>query len=68
MRIRGGILITPKDIQLITGSSCNASARREHLNIRDALGIKGKRITIKTYCDYWELNYEEIVNFLNDNR
>ena len=69
MEIKGGMLITPKDIQLITGITNNSSAQREHLLVRDAIGKKNsKRLTIKEYCDYWEINYEETVNFLNDNR
>ena len=68
MKIKGGMLITPRDIQLITGSNCDNSSRREHRTVRDALGKKSKRLSIKEYCDYWELDFQETVEFLNANR
>ena len=68
VKIRGGLLITPKDIQLITGVTTLRSAQREHITVRDSLGKKSTRLTIKEYCDYWEFNYLEIVAFLNANR
>jgi hypothetical protein len=68
LKIKGGMLITPRDILLITGGSCTNSAYREHLQVRDALGKKSKRLSIKAYCDYWELDYEMTVAFLNANR
>ncbi|MBD3638147.1 MAG: hypothetical protein HUJ25_12415 [Crocinitomicaceae bacterium] len=68
MRIKGGMLITPKDIQLITGTNCANTARREHRTVRDAFGITTTRLSIKMYCEYWQLDYEETVEFLNTNR
>ena len=68
MRIKGGILLTARDIQLITGIENVRSAQREHQTIRDSIGKKSKRLTIQEYCDYWEFDLEEIVNFLNTNR
>lgn len=68
MKIKGGILITPKDIMLLTGINCERTAQKEHLTIRDSLGITTKRLTIKKYCDYWEMDYEEVANFLHHNR
>ena len=68
MKIKGGMLLTVSDILLITGGSCANSAYREHLQIRDSLGKKRKRLSIKEYCAYWELDYEETVEFLNANR
>ena len=44
------------------------SENYEHLQVRDALGKKSKRLSIKAYCDYWELDYEMTVAFLNANR
>lgn len=68
MKIKGGILITPRDIMLITGADCERSAQKEHLAVRDSLNIKNKRLTIKQYCVYWNFDYTEIIQFLNDNR
>ena len=67
MKIRGGMLISTRDIELITGCS-TITAQREHLLVRDVLDRTSKRLTIREYCNYWELDYEETVRFLNENR
>ena len=67
-QLKGGILITPKEIQALTGSSLNA-AQKEHKAVRDALGKKkSKRLTVKEYCDYFELDWDEVVSYLNPYR
>lgn len=63
-KLKGGILITPKDIEVITGYT-NRVARREHLFVRDALGKKSKRLTVREYCDFYELDYNEVVESIN---
>lgn len=68
MKIKGGMLISPRDIELITGVSSTNTAQKEHLRVRDAIGRTNKRLTIKEYCEYWELDFEETVRFLNENR
>lgn len=60
--------MTPRDIQLITGNMSIRVAQKEHLSIREALGRDEKRLTIKEYCTHWGLDYDEICEFLNDNR
>jgi hypothetical protein len=62
--LKGGIFITPKDIEIITGLS-NNRALRQHQSVRDALGKTGKKLTVKEYCDYNQLNYEEIIQYIN---
>lgn len=62
------MLLTPRDIQMITGMSDLSAAQRTHLAIRDALGKTAKYLTIKEYCEYCEIDYKETVEFLNDNR
>lgn len=66
-RLKGGIFITPKDIEIITGRSPKR-ARIEHQSIRDALGKKGKWLTVSEYCQYYELNLEEIISYINPYR
>lgn len=66
-KLKGAMLITPKEIQLITGKGYGA-CHREHQAIRDSLGIKNNRLTVKEYCDYNQFDYEEVVNHLNQNR
>jgi hypothetical protein len=65
--LKGGIYITPKDIQILNGCAINA-ARKEHLAIRDSLGKKINRLTVFEYCDYCEVNPEHIIRYLNQFR
>ena len=65
--LKGGLLITTKEIQAITGFTFKV-AQREHKTVRDALGKKSKRLSVKEYCEYFELDYQEIVSFLNPYR
>lgn len=66
-RLKGGIFITSKEIQLLT--NCHPQrARYEHLQIRDALGKTNRCLTVKEYCDYKGLNMEEVVAYLNQYR
>jgi hypothetical protein len=67
-QLKGGILITPKEIQALTGYSLNA-AQKEHKAVRDAIGKrKSKRLTVKEYCEYFELDWDEVVRYLNPYR
>lgn len=66
-QLKGGIFITPKEIELITGLSRNR-AYLEHLAIRDALGKTGKRLTVREFCKYNLLDYDEVVAYINPYR
>ena len=66
-RLKGGIFITPKEIQELTGLSLN-KAQQEHQTIRDALGKTTKRLTVREYCEYHKLNLEEVIDYLNPHR
>jgi hypothetical protein len=65
--LKGGIYITPKDIQILKGCAINA-ARREHLTIRDALGKSKNYLTIFEYCTYCEVEPTDIIRYLNQFR
>lgn len=67
-KLHGGMFITATDVQLITGTSCMNTARREHRRIRDSLGKCKGRLSIKAYCDYWEIDLQETLDFLRNNR
>jgi len=63
-RLKNGIFISCKEIQMLTGYS-EKMARKEHLSIRDALGKKTKRLTVQEYCDYHLLDFAEVVAYIN---
>lgn len=66
-KLAGGILITAKEIQLITGCHIR-TAQIEHRTIRDALGHKGRSLTVRQYCVYKELDLDEVIELLNQYR
>jgi len=66
-KLRGGLLISTKEVQAITGFTFKV-AQREHKTVRDALGKKSKRLSVKEYCDYFELDFQEVVSLLNPYR
>lgn len=65
--LKGGILIFPADIQHITGMHPRR-AQQEHRRIRDVLGKKSKKLTVREYCQAEDLNLEEIIERLNEIR
>ncbi|HRD39400.1 MAG TPA: hypothetical protein PLC65_12270 [Bacteroidia bacterium] len=62
--MEGGIFLTIKDLQKLLGTDSYVTANREHLSIRDALGKKSKHLTIKEYCEYEELDFTYVWDFL----
>ena len=62
--LKGGIYMTTKDIELINGCSMR-HAQREHRMVRDILGIKPRKLTVKDYCEYMQLDYQEVIKYLN---
>ena len=61
------LLITPKDIHLITGLTIE-SAEREHAYIRKTIGSGSDDLLISQYCEYSDLDREEIISFLYPHR
>jgi hypothetical protein len=66
-QLKGGLFITAKEISLVTGLHIR-NAQKEHQQIRDTFGRKGRKLTIRQFCLYNELDYEEVVAFLNQYR
>lgn len=67
-KLKGGIFISPKDIQTLYGYTNIRYAQKEHQAIRDALGIGSGHLTLKQFCEYNELNEEEVISYLNPYR
>ncbi len=65
--LKNSFYITPKDIQILNGCAINA-ARREHLAIRDSLGKTKNRLSVYEYCDYWQVDPEHVIRYLNQFR
>ncbi|MBL4862189.1 MAG: hypothetical protein JKY09_04120 [Crocinitomicaceae bacterium] len=63
-RLKGGILITPEEIQLISGYDKDV-AQKEFDYIRQALQTGSNDLMVKQYCDFRGLDYKEVVSFIN---
>lgn len=66
-RLKGSECITPEEIQLISGQDYEASLK-EHEQIRQSLGFHSDELLVEQYCDYHDLDLEEIIDFLNAER
>lgn len=66
-RLKGGIYISPKDIQLLSNCTID-KARKEHALVRDVLDIEAGHLTVKAYCDYYKLDYQVVVEYINPYR
>lgn len=62
--MEGGIFLTVKDLMKLLGYDQYNSALREHLAIRDSLGKKDKRLTIKEYCEYEKVDFNYVWEYL----
>lgn len=65
--MKGGMFISILDIQILTGFS-ERTAQREHKRIREKLKKDNGRISIKDYADFYQIEEEEILKHLRDNR
>lgn len=63
--LKGSILISTKDIQIIE-DCCSKIARKELIGLRDAIGKE--KVTVKDYCNYWQLDMTDVINCLNKYR
>lgn len=62
--MEGGIFLTIKDLMKLMGSNSYTSVAKEHMEIRDALEKRTKRITIKEYCEYEKIDFTYVWEIL----
>ena len=60
------IFLTIKDLMRLMDTDHYDSAQRAHKAIRDAIASNKKKLTIKEYCDFEKLPYEEVWEFLKN--
>lgn len=63
----GSVLITIEEIQLINGGNFE-QAVREHEIVRKALGFESESLMVSQYCEYFDLDQDEIFDFLSGYR
>ncbi len=66
-KLKGGIFITPKDIQILNDCTIQ-QGRIEHRTVRDILGIEKGKLTVLAYCEYYKLDYDLVKTYLNPYR
>jgi|GEM_PF-1270995 len=62
--MEGGIFLSIKDLMKLTGNDIYNNAQREHLGIRDALNKKDKKLTVKEYCEYEQIDFAYVWEYL----
>lgn len=62
--MEGGIFLTIKDLQKLLGFKSYSNAYIEFRTLRDVLKKRSKYITIKEYCEYEELDFNYVWDFL----
>ncbi len=60
----GSVLITTEEIQFINGGNIE-QAIREHETVRKSLGFGSETLMVSQYCEYYDLDQDEIFDFLN---
>ena len=66
-KLKGGIFITAKEIQLMIGCHLR-TAYTKHKFIREMLEMKGKRLTVRQYCEFEGIDQDEVIELLNQYR
>ena len=56
-----GRLITPREIEIITGYDEEA-AKRDHAFVRESLGTKSDDLMVGQYCEFYGLNSDEVLD------
>ena len=63
--MKRGIFLTVKDLMRLTGSNSYEATRQLHKSIREAIVINKRKLTIKEYCKFEVIEYNEVIEFLN---
>jgi len=63
-QLNGSLYISTKDILILNGCSLR-HAQRELKTLSDILQIRRDKITVSAYCEYWGLDYNEVVRHIN---
>ncbi len=59
-----GIFLTVKDLMRLTGSNSYEATRQLHKTIRNNIVKNKRKLTIKEYCKFEGIDYQEVMEFL----
>ena len=68
VKLKGGIFLSVKDLQVLTGKTSYFSAWREYRAILDGFGGNKRKITVKEYSEHEGVDYAQVVEYLNEYR
>jgi hypothetical protein len=66
-KLKGGLFLTTKDLQNLNDSGL----RRAQLELRtlaNILEVDRNKVTVSAYCEYYGLNYTEVISHINSFR
>lgn len=66
--MEGGITLTVNDLQYLLGIDNYRSAAKQLQNLRDANCKKGRKLTIREYCEIEDLDFDYVWKFLRGNK
>lgn len=59
-----GIYLTVRDLMKLTGSYSYFGTAKSHRGIRDSIAPDKRKLTIREYCTYEGVSFEEVWEFL----
>ncbi|MEO8759761.1 MAG: hypothetical protein ABI388_01980 [Bacteroidia bacterium] len=62
--MESGIYLTIKDLMTLTGLYSYSGAGKAHRTIREAIAHNKRKITVREYCEYEGVSYDEVWTFL----
>jgi hypothetical protein len=62
--MNSGIYLTVQDLMKLTGSYSYFGAAKSHRGIRDSIAEGKRKLTIREYCTYEGVSFEEVWDFL----
>ncbi|MHB8260459.1 MAG: hypothetical protein ACYDCN_08530 [Bacteroidia bacterium] len=62
--MESGIYLSIKDLMSVTGTYSYSATARAHKGIRDAIAPNKRKITIREYCEYEGVSFDEVWAFL----
>lgn len=63
-----GIFLEIKQLMQLTGTNSYKSAQKQHKTIREAIAPGKRKLTIREYCQYEGLNYDEVIAVLKGSK
>jgi len=64
--MESGIYLTIQDLMKLTGTYSYQGSSKTHRTIREAIAPNKRKLTIKEYCAYESISFDEVWEFLRE--